>query len=236
MRPAWHHRTLAARALVGVLAAACSVITGSDQGEEPALIRYYGQDAKITLPDTVNPGQEFVVKIATIGGGCTRSVSRTVVDRTLGTSLYLYNRTNRSTSVCTADLIMIDHEAVLKFDAVSDQVIRIFGTNSGAETNGKTVAWVGERIVKVRKIPGVLIVPGSTAMAVGQSTRFTATALPAVPNPRWTWTSSDPVAVPVDSTGFARALQGPRTGVTVCAALVSDPAMSGCASIVIVPP
>jgi len=222
--------------LVGVLAAACSVITGSDQGEEPALIRYYSQDAKITMPDTVNPGQEFVVKIATFGGGCTRSVSRTVVDRTLGTSLYLYNRTNRSTGVCTADLITIEHEAVLKFDAVSDQVIRFFGTNRGAETNGKTVEWVGERIVKVRKIPGVLVVPTSTAMAVGQSTQFTATALPAVTNPRWTWTSSDPVAVPVDSTGFARARQGPRSGLTVCAALVSDPAMSGCASVVIVPP
>lgn len=233
MRPAWHHRALATTALVGVLAAACSAITGSDGGEEPALIRYYSQDAKITMPDTVNPGQQFVVKIASFGGGCTRSVSRTVVDRTL---IRLYNRTTRSSGVCTADLITIEHEAVLKFDAVSDQVIRFFGTNRGAETNGKTVEWVRERHVTVRKIPGVLIVPTSTAMAVGQSTRFTATALPAVTNPRWTWTSSDPVAVPVDSTGFARALQGPRTGVTVCAALVSDPAMSGCASVVIVPP
>jgi uncharacterized protein YjdB len=115
-------------------------------------------------------------------------------------------------------------------------VIRFFGTNRGAETNGKTVEWVRERLVMVLKIPGVLIVPTSTAMAVGQSTQFTATALPAVTNPRWTWTSSDPVAVPVDSTGFARAVQGPRTGVTVCAALVSNPAMSGCASVVIVPP
>lgn len=210
----------------------CSLVTGSEYREEPALIRYYSEDARITMPDTVTPGQEFVVKIATWGGGCTRSVSRTVVD---GTTIRLYNRT-RKANVCTADLITIEHQAIMKFDSVSDQVVRFIGTNRGQETNSKTVEWVRDRIVRVRKIPGVLVVPTSAAMAVGQSTQFTATAIPAVSNPRWIWTSSHPTNVSVDSTGFARALVGPRSGMSVCAELVGDATMRDCSSVLIVPP
>jgi hypothetical protein len=226
------HR-LAAFCCIGVIAA-CSLITQSGDREEPALIRFAGEDAKITMPDTVTPGQEFVVKIATWGGGCTRTVSRTVID---GTTIRPYNRTRNGNGVCTADLITIEHQVVAKFDSVGDYSFRIVGANNGYETNSKTVEWVrSSPTVKVRKIPGVFIVPTSAAMRAGQQTEFTATAIPAVSNPRWIWTSSHPVNVSVDSNGVARALLGPRSGIAVCAELVGNSTMRGCVSVLVVPP
>jgi hypothetical protein len=133
--------------VAAALLAACSATPGAR--DEPALIRYYSQDATITVPDTAMAGVPFEVVVRTFGGGCTREAASDNVRYSPGVVVQLYNH-NAGGSVCTSDLLRIEHRVTLRLDTRGTYSINIKGVNRGTETNDATVAWVIQRTVTVR--------------------------------------------------------------------------------------
>jgi hypothetical protein len=133
--------------ITAALLAACSATPGAR--DEPALIRYYSQDATIIVPDSARVSVPFDLVVRTFGGGCTREASSDNVRYSPSVVVELYNH-NAGGSVCTADLLSIEHRITLRLDTSGTYVIHINGVNRGSETNDATVAWVIQRTVTVR--------------------------------------------------------------------------------------
>jgi hypothetical protein len=145
-----------AASLVALLLAACSSAAGPDARDEPALIRFGGQTARVTAPAVAAAGSNVALTVETFGGGCTRETARAEVvpaSTAAGGSDFalarLFNRTTGARA-CTDDLAFLEHRVVVPAGGPGALVIRISGANRGAETDWNTVPWVLTHTVTVR--------------------------------------------------------------------------------------
>ncbi|GLC25915.1 hypothetical protein [Roseisolibacter agri] len=137
-----------------VTLAGCSSLTDPGPHDEPALLRYAEQTARITAPDTVALGAGVTLSVATFGGGCTREAARAEVSpvpQTNGGSVVvrLFNR-NNGARICSSDGLTIEHRVTVPATARGHLIIRVEGANQGMETNWNVVPWVLTRTVVVR--------------------------------------------------------------------------------------
>jgi hypothetical protein len=153
-----YRRTARLAALVAALApallAACSSATAGGGRDEPALIRFGEQTARVDVPEAVAVGAVVPVTVVTFGGGCVRDAARAQVapaPQSNGgeVAVRLFNR-NTGADVCTDDLRYIEHRVAVPAAVAGPLVLRIEGANRGAETGWQTVPWVITRIVVVR--------------------------------------------------------------------------------------
>lgn len=139
--------------LVGIAlaaTAACNAFTGDAYRTGPALIVFYRDTATITAPDTVARGEDFAVSIRTFGGGCTRETLRADVSVTGSLAeIKPLNRT-RNASVCTSDLLYLEHNVRVRFNVAGRVVLRVIGEQSGPSTGGANWPAVLERSIVVR--------------------------------------------------------------------------------------
>lgn len=151
MLSAYRKGTLALLAAMAFSAtAACGAITGDEFRTEPALIIFYRDTAAIAAPDTVARGDDFVVRVRTFGGGCTREVVRVDVSATGSLAeIKPFNRT-RNASVCTADLLYLEHDVRVRFDVAGRAVLRVIGEQTGPSTGASKWPAVLERTLVVR--------------------------------------------------------------------------------------
>lgn len=130
--------------------AACDFITGEAYRTEPALIIFFGDTATIAVPDSVGRGQEFVVRVKTFGGGCTRETAGADVSVTGSLAVIKpFNRT-RNASACTADLLFLEHSIRMRFDTAGRVVLRVIAEQRGSSTGGANRPAVLERSLVVR--------------------------------------------------------------------------------------
>lgn len=153
---AMSHRRTAARIPILACAAlgACGSPTEPGAHDEPALLRFAEQTARMSAPDTVALGAEVPLSVSTFGGGCTREAARAEVSpvpQTNGGSVVvrLFNR-NTGARICSSDGLTIEHRVTVPATARGHLIVRVEGANQGMETNWNVVPWVLTRTVYVR--------------------------------------------------------------------------------------
>jgi hypothetical protein len=113
-------------------------------------ISYYGDPVQVTVPTSVNRGEDFEVEVTTYGGGCidkggtdseVKGLEATVEPYDLDTSTPGYP--------CTADLAFYTHTVELRFSEVGNAQVRILGLKKDASSPQGTPITV-TRTVAVR--------------------------------------------------------------------------------------
>ncbi len=150
------HRGCTARVTLLACAAlaGCGSLTEPGPHDEPALLRFAEQTARMTAPDTVALGDGVTLSVLTFGGGCTRAIARAEVGPVPNTNggsavVRLFNR-NDGGSICASDLLTIEQRVTVPATARGHLIIRVEGANRGMETNWTTVPWVLTRTIFVR--------------------------------------------------------------------------------------
>jgi hypothetical protein len=118
------------------------------------IIDYNGQSQNvITAPNSVKPGKEFEVKIATQSGGCEREGDTSVVLMQNGASITLYDFTTATQPgvACAMILKTFTHTVTLKFDQPGEMLLRVWGRAIGADTPPDGQPVVVEKKITVEK-------------------------------------------------------------------------------------
>lgn len=87
----------------------------------------------IVVPERVRVGEEFLVNVTTVGGGCDEAGDHGVVLSEGSASVYVYDFTaaNRPNTVCPMILKTFQHRVPMRFDQPGQAVIRIWGRRLG---------------------------------------------------------------------------------------------------------
>lgn len=90
------------------------------------IIEYHGMTAEMAVPEVVQAGADFTVTLETFGGGCVGK-SHTRVDA-VGTSAIVTPVDEHSGAEnCTADLRILDHSTLLRFDGRGSATVIVRG-------------------------------------------------------------------------------------------------------------
>lgn len=128
-------RLLTVLGLGFVLSSGCELLAPTFA--EPGLIIFYGDTARVVAPDTAMLGVPFEASVQTFAGGCTREIDRTET-AVLGTIAEIrpYNETQRR-DVCTLDLLILTHTAMVQFDQSGEVTLRVVGEQRPFQGNGR---------------------------------------------------------------------------------------------------
>ena len=143
-------RTL--RALTPFMAAIVAPLVGcsllsDDTVEEPAVIIFPPDTARVVAPDTVTRDVPFTAEVTTFGGGCTREVARTTVRTTAGvTEIAPFNR-RHTDGDCLADIRFLTHRAEVRLRDPGAQILRIVGTEYRGSNRPATPAVLERRVI-----------------------------------------------------------------------------------------
>lgn len=111
--------------LAGFVLVGCT--SQSPESESPALIVFYNDTARLTIPDTIHAGASFSIRVDTFGGGCIYGVSRAGVVVTDGLiEIHPYNQV-RISEVCTDDLRILTHVAAVTIESPGTTLLRVIG-------------------------------------------------------------------------------------------------------------
>lgn len=106
---------------LALLSCASADVVGVDEhGRFPATLEHYGDPVRLNVPTTAEVGQDVSLVVSTYGGGCI-SPGETEVEldglkATVRPYDYVPLETLRGDIVCTLDLRLNRHEAILRFD------------------------------------------------------------------------------------------------------------------------
>lgn len=138
-------KKLVVSSLVLAALAACSAPPGE---RVTGAIIYYGEGPVITVPNVVQQGDGFDVKITTFGGGCTvlGGVDFDVEGLSATLTPYDYNTATAATS-CSTELKRLEHTATFKFDEAGTATIAVKGLS---EDDSGAVETTITRTIEVR--------------------------------------------------------------------------------------
>lgn len=100
---------------------------------ELGVIAYDGGAPKIAWPDRVTAGEPATFTVYTNGGGCTAFDSTEIDEAPDGFLVIVYDRT-RTHGACTANLVLLAHDAVLTFPAAGRRTVHVQGVGDRGET------------------------------------------------------------------------------------------------------
>lgn len=117
--------------LLIVLVAACGddgrTLPFEPEGQQPARLEYYGNPARVSVPESVAVDEAFTISIETYGGGCIEAgptgVKR-IGDRLEIRPLDVFPAVD---AVCTADLRYIDHSVTHSVSTALTLKVVIYG-------------------------------------------------------------------------------------------------------------
>ncbi len=113
--------------LIGVgLALACDSTLGIDEEARIGVIAFHGDPVVVTVPDTVQAGVSFEVSVLTYGGGCLSKDGTKVQVRGLSADVTPYD-IHSGGEICTADLGLFDHRAMMTLRESGVAEIRFHG-------------------------------------------------------------------------------------------------------------
>lgn len=115
-------------AAVMVALAACGE-DGWNSVVEPGYLEYYGTAAPISAPPTARTGEPVVVRVDTLGGGCTDFEATEVTTSATAADVRPLDRRliPGGDGGCTQILEMIAHEATLTFDTPGVKTVTVHG-------------------------------------------------------------------------------------------------------------
>lgn len=117
------------RALLFLALVGCAVPEQVDLG----VIAYSGASPNVVLPDRVMAGEPATFTVYTNGGGCTAFDSTEIDEAPDGFLVIVYDRT-RTHGACTANLVMLAHDAVLTFPAAGRRTVHVQGVGQRGDT------------------------------------------------------------------------------------------------------
>jgi hypothetical protein len=118
---------LFALAVVFASLTACDGTFGlSDGGRQLGVISFYYDPIVVEVPDTVQRGQPFAIRVRTYGGGCVSQGPTEFEVRDLDAEVTPYDDYSGA-SVCTDILRLFSHGATLRFDRVGTATIKVRG-------------------------------------------------------------------------------------------------------------
>lgn len=126
----------------------------AQRGNKPPEARVLGLISEATpdtiiAPETVRAGEDFEVKITTIGGGCERAGDTGVLlaEDSAAVMVYDFTSATRPGVACTMILKRLPHTATLRFAKPGVAVIRVWGRRIGSDTPpGGTPAVIARRV------------------------------------------------------------------------------------------
>ncbi len=131
------------RLLVGCLGCtvlACSSITGEEDIERERMIgtiEFYSDPVRIQLPDTVQRGVTFPVRVRTYGGGCIDEGDTEVKVNGLAAQVTPYDIEVTHLPpgyACTADLRLYEHVGQVRFDQPGTATLIVRGRKKPEKT------------------------------------------------------------------------------------------------------
>ena len=102
---------------------------------QPGTLEFYGDSARIHVPDSVTAGTAFEVRVTTYGGGCMQKGETDVYVRGRIAEIrpYDYEPTGRG-RVCPDILVLYNHTVLLTFSEPGEGIIRIYGWKEPEKT------------------------------------------------------------------------------------------------------
>jgi hypothetical protein len=90
----------------------------------------------IETPKSVKAGNDFEVKILTLGGGCEREGDTTVIQGENDAAIFVYDFTSATKPdvPCTKELKRLSHRVTLQFKKAGEVIIRLWGRRIGSDT------------------------------------------------------------------------------------------------------
>ncbi|HEX2202583.1 MAG TPA: hypothetical protein VHG91_04780 [Longimicrobium sp.] len=124
--------SLAAPAALAMALAACP--SGGEAEHRaprlPGVVEYYGEAARVELPDTVRAGEAFAVVVTTYGNGCVSAAGTEVRvrGRTAEVTPYDHDQARAPGGAeCTDELNRFAHRAALRFPSPGPALVRVHG-------------------------------------------------------------------------------------------------------------
>lgn len=110
------------------LSSRCGPTEAEGPERQPGTLEFYGDSARIQVPDSVTAGAAFEVRVTTYGGGCVRKGETDVYIRgsTAEIRPYDYESTGRGI-VCPDILVLYNHTAIVTIAEPGEATIRIHG-------------------------------------------------------------------------------------------------------------
>lgn len=110
------------------LSSRCGPTASAAPERQPGTLEFYGDSARIHVPDTVTAGAAFEVRVTTYGGGCMQKGETDVYVRGHMAEIrpYDYEPTGRG-MVCPDILVLYNHTATVTFAEPGEATIRIHG-------------------------------------------------------------------------------------------------------------
>jgi hypothetical protein len=123
IRP-FRHYCIAAAAIA--VLCSCDSSTGPDDNHRIGTISFYHDPVVVEAPRDVVRGQTFAVSVRTYGGGCVKQ-GPTNVAIAGGRAIVTPYDVDTGASLCTTELRLYTHEAMLRFDDTGTMTIAFRG-------------------------------------------------------------------------------------------------------------
>lgn len=109
-----------------ILSSSGCQLLGLGDEEKVGLLRLYGEEAVIYVPQSVERGERFAVNFHTFGGGCVSRGRTELQIRALQADITPYD-IHSNNDVCTSNVAFLDHTTWLHFDVVGTATVSVHG-------------------------------------------------------------------------------------------------------------
>lgn len=144
------HPGLPAALLAAALAGCVNAPLEPDEERRVGVVLLYRTERPLVAPDTVRAGTDFTVTVSTLGGGCERQGETEAEVRGAVATVTPYDYTDVAAQVCTEELKLFPHTAVLRFATPGEALLRVRGRRIGPDTPHKGVPVTLEKRIVVR--------------------------------------------------------------------------------------
>jgi hypothetical protein len=109
-----------------VLSSSGCGLLGLGEEERLGLLSLYGEEAVISVPQSVERGERFAVNFYTFGGGCTSRGRTELSTRGPEADITPYD-IHSNDRICPSNVAFLDHTTWLRLDVAGAATIRVHG-------------------------------------------------------------------------------------------------------------